>query len=136
MINERARLLFANDAFYNAFSSRDAAAMDALWARQTSVTCIHPGWQTLTSRDEVMESWRAILGNPRAPSIICRGPQAVAKGDVGLVVCYEVIGATVLAASNVFVQEGDAWLLMHHQAGPCEALPAELAGEEPAESVQ
>lgn len=135
-MNDTAKLLFANDAFYNAFSSRDAGAMDGLWAHQTPVTCIHPGWQALTSRDDVMESWRAILGNPNAPSITCRGAQGVTRGDVGLVVCYEMIDTAVLVASNVFVREGDAWLLMHHQAGPCEALPAELSGEQPSESVQ
>lgn len=135
-MSETAKLLFANDAFYNAFSSRDAAAMDELWAHRTPVTCIHPGWHALISRDDVMQSWRSILGNPGSPSITCRGAQAVARGEVGLVICYEVIGGAVLVASNVFIREGDAWLLMHHQAGPCESLPAELAGEQPAESVQ
>jgi len=135
-MSERARLLFANDAFYNAFSRRDTAAMDGLWARQSPVTCIHPGWQALTSRAEVMESWHAILGNANAPRISCRGAQAFAKGDVGLVICYELIGGAVLVASNIFVREGGAWMLMHHQAGPCEALPPELAGEPPSEPVQ
>lgn len=135
-MSETAKLLFANDVFYIAFGNRDAAAMDDLWSRHTAVTCIHPGWQALTTREAVMDSWRAILGNPRAPRLSCRGPQAVIKGDMGLVVCYEVIGATVLAASNVFIREDDVWRLVHHQAGPCEALPANLAGEQPAESVQ
>jgi len=135
-MNETAKLLFANDAFYNAFNGRDVAAMDALWAPQMSVMCIHPGWQALTSRDDVMASWRAILGNANAPGIVCRGARAVVRGDLGLVVCYEVIGKTVLAASNVFVREGGGWMMVHHQAGPCETLPADLAGEQPEESVQ
>jgi len=133
---ETAKLLFANDAFYTAFNSRDAMAMDALWAHHTAVTCIHPGWQALISRDEVMESWRAILGNPSTPSIICRGAQGVITGEVGLVICYEVISGSVLVASNVFVRESEAWRLVHHQAGPCEALPAHLADEQPIEPVQ
>jgi hypothetical protein len=135
-MNETAKLLFANDTFYNAFNSRNATAMDELWARQSLVSCIHPGWQALLSRDEVMESWRSILGNANAPSIACRGAQAIVRGDLGLVVCYEVIGGAVLAASNVFVREGGGWALIHHQAGPCASLPAELTGEQPEESVQ
>jgi len=83
-----------------------------------------------------LESWRAILGNANAPPISCRGSQAFTRGDVGLVVCYEVIGGAVLAASNVFVREDGVWALIHHQAGPCEALPAELAGDQPSEPVQ
>jgi SnoaL-like protein len=133
---ETAKLLFANDAFYAAFNSRDVAGMDALWARHTPATCIHPGWQALASRDEVMDSWQAILGNQSAPSIACIGAQAVIKGDVGLVICYEAIGAAVLAASNVFVREDETWRLIHHQAGPCAALPAHLADEQPPEPVQ
>jgi hypothetical protein len=135
-MQETAKLLFANDAFYNAFSRRDVAAMEQVWARHSPVTCIHPGWQALTSLDEVMESWRAILGNANAPPISCRGSQAFIKGDVGWVVCYEVIGGAVLAAGNVFVREDGAWVLSHHQAGPCESLPAELAGDPPSEPVQ
>lgn len=133
---ETAKLLFANDTFYTAFNSRDEVAMDGLWAHHTPATCIHPGWQALTSRDEVMDSWRAILGNPNAPRITCRGAQAVIKGEVGLVVCYEVIGGSVLVASNVFVREGDTWRLVHHQAGPCEALPEHLADEKSLEPMQ
>ncbi len=83
-----------------------------------------------------MDSWRAILSNANAPRIACRGAQAFAKGDVGLVVCYEVVGNAVLVASNVFVREDGAWVLMHHQAGPCEELPPELAGKQPAQPVQ
>ena len=60
-MQETAKLLFANDAFYNAFSSRDAAAMEQVWASQSPVTCIHPGWQALTSRAEVFE---VLAGDP------------------------------------------------------------------------
>ena len=56
-MSEHAAVNFANEAFYVAFSTRDLEAMDALWARQAPVTCIHPGWNALTGRDAVMESW-------------------------------------------------------------------------------
>jgi hypothetical protein len=51
-------VLAANLEFYRAFTTRDAEAMDALWARQAPVACVHPGWPALTDRDAVMESWR------------------------------------------------------------------------------
>jgi len=135
-MSESAKLLFANDAFYTAFANRDPAAMENLWAQRAPVTCIHPGWQALVSREAVLDSWRAILANPRAPQIVCRGPNAFVQGEVGLVVCYEVIGGSVLAASNVFVREGGDWKLMHHQAGPCEGLPADLQAETSPEPMQ
>ena len=36
--------LDAHRAFYHAFSSRDLATMDLIWARGVPVLCIHPGW--------------------------------------------------------------------------------------------
>ena len=51
---EHAAVLFANDAFYLAFCNRDLDAMDAIWARETPITCNHPGWDPLSDRDEVM----------------------------------------------------------------------------------
>ncbi|MEJ2131981.1 MAG: nuclear transport factor 2 family protein, partial [Gammaproteobacteria bacterium] len=62
-------VLFANDAFYLAFRERDLNAMERLWARNSPVVCIHPGWNPLTSRQEIMASWEAILTNPEAPRI-------------------------------------------------------------------
>ena len=36
-------VLAANLEFYRAFTMRDVAAMDALWARDAPVACLHPG---------------------------------------------------------------------------------------------
>ena len=43
-MSELDAILFANEAFYHAFADGDSAAMEALWASQTPVCCIHPGW--------------------------------------------------------------------------------------------
>ena len=68
---EHAAVLFANDAFYLAFANRDLDAMEDIWAKETSITCIHPGWEPLLGRDEVMESLEAILNNSPATNISC-----------------------------------------------------------------
>lgn len=126
-MSDHAALLFANEAFYHAFRSRDPAAMERVWAARPSVTCIHPGWRVLHSREEVMASWQGILGNPEAPPIVCREARAHVHDSFGLVLCYEVIGESVLAATNAFLREGRDWRMIHHQAGPCELTPAQLA---------
>src|SRR5215469_7466233 len=54
-------LLAANLDFYRAFATRDMAAMERVWARETPVLCLHPGWALLRGRDAVLESWRQIL---------------------------------------------------------------------------
>lgn len=135
-MSDTAELLFANETFYHVFRGRDLDAMDDLWARHAPVTCVHPGWQALTSREVVMESWRGILTNPEAPSVECRGAHAHFLGELGVVVCYEILGPNVLVATNLFLREDGAWRMAHHQAGPCGVPPAELAEEPPAEPMQ
>jgi len=126
-MSDDAALLFANETFYHAFRTRDLAAMERLWSGRPSVTCIHPGWRVLSARDEVMASWKAILGNAETPTIACREPRGRVHGTCGLVLCYEVIGESVLAATNAFLLEGREWRMVHHQAGPCELRPSQLA---------
>ena len=59
-----AAILAANTAFYSAFNDHDLEAMAALWSSSPELTCVHPGWNVLRGREAVIESWRAILGNP------------------------------------------------------------------------
>ena len=49
-------VLAANLEFYRAFTTRDVPAMDALWAQEAPVACLHPGWTALKDRDSIMES--------------------------------------------------------------------------------
>jgi ketosteroid isomerase-like protein len=110
-------VLAANLEFYRAFGARDVAAMDALWARQSPVACIHPGWLALSDREAVMESWRGILANPGAPRIACFDERVMLYGDTALVICEEELDGGTLIASNLFVREDGAWRIAHHQAG-------------------
>jgi len=110
-------VLAANLEFYRAFTARDLVAMEALWARQSPVACIHPGWPALTERDAVMDSWHNILANPEAPRIACYDERVQLYGDVALVICEEELDGGTLIASNLFVREDGAWRLIHHQAG-------------------
>jgi len=126
MSRDDATVLFLNEAFYTAFRGRDLLAMHDLWARAAPVSCIHPGWQAIEGREEVMESWRAILGGEGSPDIRCLGAKARLLGETALVVCYEALGGRLLVASNVFVREDETWRLIHHQAGPCQLEPGEV----------
>lgn len=113
-----AEVLAANEAFYRAFAARDLDAMDALWARRDAVACVHPGWEALRGRGEVMASWRAILGGNSAAKISCSSATASVMGDTALVLCTEGLDGDELIATNVFAREDNAWKLMHHHAGP------------------
>lgn len=111
-------VLAANRAFYNAFQERDTRAMEHLWAMEHPASCIHPGWAPLLGRENIMASWRAILGSTESPRIEMTDPHAVVMGSAAIVTCVEHIPDATIAATNVFVQEGGEWRLVHHHGGP------------------
>ncbi|HTT69821.1 MAG TPA: nuclear transport factor 2 family protein [Anaeromyxobacteraceae bacterium] len=111
-------VLDANSAFYRAFAAHDLPAMEAVWAAETPVACIHPGWDALHGRQVVMESFRAILNGSSSPEIRCSHAFVQALGEIALVICREHVEGGELVATNVFVREGGAWKLVHHQASP------------------
>lgn len=115
---DEVEVLAQNRAFYAAFRQRDLDSMDELWATRAKVACVHPGWQPIRGREQVMASWRAILGQSSVPQIRCEDASAHVLGDTAFVLCEEVLGEGRLAATNVFVREEDDWRLVHHQAGP------------------
>jgi len=123
-------VLAANAAFYRAFADRDTDAMDALWAQRDAVACVHPGWQALHGRDEVMASWRSILDSPDAPEISCSQASVHATGEMAFVICVESLQGGRLAVTNVFVRESGEWRMVHHHAGPI-ARTRDEGGDEP-----
>jgi len=130
-MSERDAVLFANGAFYLAFSTRDVKAMAEAWAEGHEISCIHPGWAILYGREAVLKSWQGILRNPNAPKVKAHNERVDMLGEAAVVTCIEELnGRQFLAATNVFVKAGSAWRLVHHQAGPANVDPQAL---EPAE---
>ncbi len=118
--------LFANTAFYQAFSDRDAAAMRAVWSSQQQIACLHPGWPALIGHEEVLGSWDRILSNPDSPTASCYGARALRYDTCVLVVCYERVGGMVGIATNSFAMEGESMKLVHHQGAPCSTPPPDV----------
>lgn len=118
-------LVFANEAFYAAFRDGDMSAMEQLWATDTPVFCIHPGWNPLFGRDQVLHSWRRIMRGGSRPNVICHDPKPHIMENVGTVICFEQIGADFLVATNMFVRQSKSniWRLFHHHAGPAASPP-------------
>ena len=111
-------VLAANEAFYAAFNQKDAEQMERVWSSKEDITCIHPGWNLLRGREEVLESWRGILANPSQARIVVGGASVTLLGGLALVLCRELVGGSPLAATNIFMREGDGWKLLHHHSGP------------------
>ena len=134
-MSEQNAVLFANEAFYAAFVERSAEAMDRVWSQSSSVSCTHPGWQTLFGREEVMESWNSILSNPDSPHIVCRAQKVAIYNGMAIVTCVEEISSRdeeseFLSATNVFVKTGSVWTMVHHHAGPVHLDPDAFEEEE------
>jgi hypothetical protein len=111
-------VLAANLEFYRAFGTGDYPAMNALWARNAQILCIHPGWPPLSGREAVMRSWRNILTNPQPTRVACHDDQAFIYGDFAMVICEEELGSGSLVATNYFIKEAGRWRMLHHQASP------------------
>lgn len=111
-------ILAANNAFYKAFADRDIAAMEALWAKNHPVSCVHPGWPPLMGRDAVMASWRDVLSASEPMEIRVQDIGVQGFGDTALVLCGEILnGRAALSAANLFVREDGKWRLAFHQSG-------------------
>lgn len=129
-MSQRNAVLFANEAFYLAFNGRDYAAMDALWAKNAPVSCIHPGGGPIFDREAVMASWQSILGHDSSAAIQFHAPRVRMLGEHAVVVCFEEIAGNMLIATNVFAREGRAWKVVHHQAGPTAETPPRAASSD------
>ncbi|MBP2300104.1 nuclear transport factor 2 family protein [Azospirillum picis] len=117
-MTDRDTLLALNQAFYRAFTERNMPAMEALWAERLPISCIHPGWAALFGREAVLASWRDVLRAPSGIAVHARNERVTLHSDTALVLCEEMLGDAVLAATNLFARENGQWRLAHHQAGP------------------
>lgn len=129
-------VLAANREFYRAFATRDIGAMEDLWANRSPVACIHPGWDVMTDRDEVLGSWQQILSHQDDVEIECRNETPYVMDDVALVLCNELLNGHVLAVTNMFRREDRQWKMIHHQASPMSVSLDEAEEEEISPSTQ
>lgn len=110
-------MLEANEAFYRAFASGDADALEALFASDAPLLTAHPWRPAAAGREAVLTGWRAIL-EAGPPPIRCVDPQVALLGDVAVVICMEDTGGDPCCATNIFVREAGDWRLCHHHGAP------------------
>jgi len=116
----------ANHRFYAAFESLNLPEMEALWAHDDTVQCVHPGWDLLLGWEEVRERWERIFANTQRVRIALSGEWMRVEGDVGWVACTarvttafaEGFDEAIVQATNIFVRRDGQWLLVVHHASP------------------
>ena len=144
----------ANRLFYQAFAALDLEQMDAIWAHEDWIACVHPGWDLLLGWEEVRESWARIFASTRRVKVEISSVWVRVEGDVAWVACTEHVTSTyergfdqaLVQATNIFVRRSvvadarDApeagpaahggrrsvyrWQMVAHHASPLPTAPA------------
>lgn len=123
MARHELEVLEMNNAFYDAWSRRDLDDMGRVWAERGPVVCLHPGWRPVFGRTAVLSSWQRIFEGSGPVDVRCTHASVHDLGNVSMVVCFELLDQSALAATNVFVREGNLYRLAHHQATPVPRPP-------------
>ena len=116
----------ANEGFYRAFETLDIDRMTAVWARDETVRCVHPGWALLQGWTDVMESWERIFDNATMMHFIITGTETSVEGDWAWVARTEhltqVMNGQVVESrvqtTNIFRKREGRWLMVHHHGSP------------------
>lgn len=122
----RRQLEEANGRFYEAFESRDAAAMAVCWAASDDVACVHPGGPVIRGWEEVRDSWTGILAASGYVEVDVDIVGIVVNDPMAWVSCIEYVTtasgperlSAAVAATNAFVLDRSGWLMVLHHASP------------------
>jgi len=128
----------ANQAFYEAFESRDLAAMSDLWEHSDRATCTHPGWPTLRGWGQVHASFDNLFERTPFIQFFLTDQRVSVEGGAAWVIVEEnvlqahqthggrvaesLLGDATAEAVNVFVRHPSGWKLVVHHASPVTGL--------------
>lgn len=115
-----------NREFYKAFESLSIEDMAKVWVHSQEVRCIHPGWGLLVGWPAVQDSWETIFDNANYMQFTITDVDVAVVGNCGWVACLENIVSVVeghvtegkIQATNIFVNDGDGWGMVHHHGSP------------------
>ena len=126
-------------AFYEALQRADLDAMMAVWAEDDEVYCVHPGGPRLLGLEQIRESWRQIFTSGANMRVQLRDVQQTRGGLLAVHSMYEHVAlieergsASVVAATNVYLNIGGGWRMIAHHASLVADAPAQ---HPPAESA-
>src|SRR5262249_13460732 len=116
----------ANDAYYAALSGRSSSRIEQVWAHDTKVTNIFAAKAAPTiGWNRVKGAYENLFTRFTKLSVTMPEPVIRVAGDAALIVGVEVQEAELpngsavaakLPATNVFLKEGNQWLMVHHHS--------------------
>ncbi len=115
--SEELRVIAANSGFYAALSGSDIVAMNALWAEGGELAVLHPGWDMIEGREEIMRSWKNIFSDPQGLDIEFGNGTVEFTEDEAVVKGSEFMRSSVTKVVNVFRKQADGdWQMVFHGA--------------------
>lgn len=130
-VDDTSAVQAANAAFYAAFEARDLDAMSDCWERSERAAVVHPGWPPQHGWARVLTTWDMIFANPQSMHCIVTDERIDVIGHVAVVTCEEQLlqefgaadhdadlASARVAATNVFVRDGDTWKMILHHGSP------------------
>ena len=127
----------ANAAFYRAIESNDIELMDEVWAHESWIKCVHPGWEMISGWRRVRESWSRIFEDGQRMRISPTAVTVHTEGDFAWITCLENItvfeetsfDSVQAAATNLFIRRDGRWLMIHHHASPIPMIVADNSSD-------
>lgn len=127
----------ANAAFYRALESGVLERMEAVWAHDEWVRCVHPGWEMIVGWARVRESWETIFEGGQHMRASPSEVSVRVLGDLAWVSCLENItvfnessfDSAQAAATNLFVRHDAGWLMVLHHASPIPMIIPDAASD-------
>lgn len=124
--DERQAVEAANLAFYRALESQQIELIDELWAHESWVRCVHPGWDVISGWQRVRESWLRVFEGGHKMRVSPTDIFVQVEGSLAWVTCTENItvfdstsfDTAQAAATNLFIRRNGRWLMVLHHASP------------------
>lgn len=112
----------ANEKFYQAFRTGNLLLMSQIWGTGAHIQCIHPAAECIANREQVMNSWKIILGSGQKMQIDLEDVRIYATDTEAFVTLIEVVNTDDskgrVAATNIFEKQKGSWKLVHHHGSP------------------
>ncbi len=119
-------------AFYRAFETRDAQAMEHIWAKEEDIICVHPMAAALSGRQEILRSWQEIFSAGATMRVSLEMVQIYSVQNLAVHVVVEHIevsnGKRVapILATNLYRHSDQGWHMLAHHASP---MPSPTHGQ-------
>lgn len=125
-LDDKKEVLAANQAFYDAFSSRDIITMNKLWWQGSTSLCIHPGGRIIVSWEDIRASWDSIFKNTNSLEIDLEVIKIEVDHSLAYVVVREIVLQSSLGrklkaestATNIFQKMAQKWYIVSHHGSP------------------